>query len=194
MPSLEPRTRLLPDCRPNLVNDPYTSLFGTRIVEMIDPLFDTWTQDASRFVSQASYTVIEASSSLDGSQHHVREHRAPEQDTLTMLTTPVPLSDNCRVKVLLLDYATRRLSCSSNLFRNLHERWSLPNCVVDHLYTRRPASLLFTDPPVTKTKPRRFDVLGPSINHQCVWLYEPSHRTLFAIFSAKRDTATQLQQ
>lgn len=163
---------------------------------MIDPLFEYWVGDGTRFAPQSTYTVIEARSNLDGSDHDVKEKRVSEQDALTILTTSVvpTSSQSYHVKVLLLDFATRRLSCSQSLFKALHERWSLPNCAIDHLFTRRPASINFTDPPNDSVAPSRFGVLGPSINHQCVWMYKAEDRTLVALFAAKRDTAAQLQQ
>lgn len=91
---------------------------------MIDHLLDLWAGDSTRFAPQPLYTVIEARSNLGGSDHHVRERRAPEHDALTLLFSPtMPVRSNAyHVTVLLLDFATRRLCCSQSMFKVLHER------------------------------------------------------------------------
>lgn len=64
------------------------------------------------------------------------------------------------VGVRFFEMATRRLNCSKALFKSLHEHWRLPSCTIDHLYTRRPLSMLFKDPPSSQSPRHIGTVLG----------------------------------
>lgn len=102
------------------------------------------------------------------------------------------------------------LGCSSALYRALQQGWTLPSYTLDSLLQEAPFSLLFTEPPKSKTPVRiglyretslltenrltlNAGILGPSVeDYRCVWTYETSTRTLFAFVGAKQGTESPI--